>query len=353
MSFVEKKVIVSNSFTKLFSRTFLGIIFAASFVFVSHVDAATLRLSPASATTSVGKSIKVRVVVGSDGASINGVSGVLSYTPETLTLSSISKSGSVLNLWATEPKFSNAAGTVSFEGVSLSGFSGSDGTVVTLTFVGKAEGTGSIKVTPSSEVLANDGKGTNLLTSEGIATITVGKATAGTTSSETPSSTETPVEETPEPSTSGISIPQITEYQSHTTEGQFLVIKGRADPHAIISIYISNISDSTTAGAQPDITNLKTTTATALANASGKFVFVSNEPVTAGTYIITAQEKTMTGAQSDLSNPVQIKVTKGALFVDFSNRALGITLGILFAILIASIVLLCRRISILRKPTKK
>lgn len=352
MSFAEKKVITRNIFSN-FSNVFFGILFVAFFVLASRADAATLTLSPSSATTSVGKSVKVRVVVGSDGASVNGVSGMLSYTPATLTLSSISKSGSILNLWATEPKFSNTAGTASFEGVSLSGFSGSDKTVVTLTFVGKAEGTGSIKVTPSSEVLANDGKGTNLLTSEGSATITVGKATAGTPSSETPASTETPTEEAPEPSTSGISIPQITEYQSHTTEGQFLVIKGRADPHAIISIYISNISDRTTEGAQPDITNLKTTTATALANASGKFVFVSNEPVAAGTYIVTAQEKTTTGAQSDLSNPVQIKVLKGALFVDFSNRALGITLSILFAILIASIVLLCRRISILRRGSRK
>ncbi len=61
------------------------------------------------------------------------------------------------------------------EGVILSGYSGSNGTVATLSFKVKAIGNANVKLTNSS-VLANDGQGTNILSSMGQANFTIIKA---------------------------------------------------------------------------------------------------------------------------------------------------------------------------------
>jgi hypothetical protein len=70
-------------------------------------------------------------------------------------------------LWAEEPSFSNAEGSVHFEGVALSpGFNGPSGKVITVFFKAKALGSASLNFS-SASVLANDGKGTNILTGTG------------------------------------------------------------------------------------------------------------------------------------------------------------------------------------------
>ncbi len=95
---------------------------------------------------------------------MNAASGVLLFPADKLQVVSLSKSGSIFNLWIQDPSFSNSAGTVNFEGIVLNpGFIGSSGKILSVTFRVKAEGV--IPITFSSgSVLANDGKGTNILT---------------------------------------------------------------------------------------------------------------------------------------------------------------------------------------------
>jgi hypothetical protein len=80
-------------------------------------------------------------------------------------------------LWVQEPVFSNADGRVTFEGVVLNpGYTGSGGKILTLTL--KAKGTGTARLSFSSgSVLANDGKGTNILTAMTGTTVTIGPST--------------------------------------------------------------------------------------------------------------------------------------------------------------------------------
>src|ERR1700744_3518698 len=113
------------------AKTFfvLGLVLAAH----SVAQAATLSLSPSGGSYAVGKTISVRVLVGSGGQSINAVDGSITFSNDTLTLSSISKSG-IVNLWAQDPTFSNSSGTANFQGVILNGYTGGGGTVVTLNF---------------------------------------------------------------------------------------------------------------------------------------------------------------------------------------------------------------------------
>ncbi len=139
----------------------------------SFTSAANLVVSPSGGTYSVGKSFSVDVLVSNNKDNINAVSGELSFPTELLQVTSISKSGSLIGMWAEEPAFSNSDGKATFEGVSLNpGFSGTSGKVVTITFRVKAEGRASV-VFKSGSVLANDGNATNVLGTLGSANFTL------------------------------------------------------------------------------------------------------------------------------------------------------------------------------------
>lgn len=138
------------------------------------VNAATLSLSPASGSHVIGDSFTIGVYAGSPDQAMNAASGVISFPQDKLNITSISKTGSVFSFWTQEPIFSNTAGTISFEGIVPNpGFIGSSGKILTITFKVKAGGSASINFS-SSSVLANDGKGTNILTAAGTAKFTLG-----------------------------------------------------------------------------------------------------------------------------------------------------------------------------------
>lgn len=145
---------------KLFRTIFLTLTLLSGLHFAL---AANITLSPLNINTKVGKTFSVDVLVSSNKDNINAVSGLINFPADVLSVSSISKTGSFINLWAEEPAYSNTAGTVSFEGVALNpGFSGSTGKVVTITF--KAKDAGNINIlVKSGSVLANDGNATNVL----------------------------------------------------------------------------------------------------------------------------------------------------------------------------------------------
>lgn len=159
------------------------LIFSLSFLFFTHtVFAGELNLSPSSGSYSVGDTINVRIVLSSPVQSANAVSGSLSFSNNILTLTSISKSNSLVSLWAVEPSYSNASGTVDMEGVILNGYTGSSGSILTMTFKAKAIGNANIKFT-SFSILANDGQGTNIGTGAGQANLSITKAVEKTTTS--------------------------------------------------------------------------------------------------------------------------------------------------------------------------
>lgn len=136
----------------------------ALFFFGSYTSAfaATLRLSPDTGVYSAGSTFTARVVVNTSGQAINAAEGDLSFNPADLSVVSVSKAGSIFNLWTREPEFSNSRGTISFGGGSPSGYTGSAGTVVVITFKTKHAGTASVTFSQGS-ILAADGKGTNVV----------------------------------------------------------------------------------------------------------------------------------------------------------------------------------------------
>lgn len=155
--------------------SWFGAVVAAALFLLAHpgaAQAATLSLSPSSGSYAIGKTFTVSVIVSSPNQALNAVSGQLSFHTDLLTATSVSKSGSIMSLWVQEPAISS--GTVSFEGVVLNpGYTGSGGRVVAVTFKVKATGSATLRITAAS-VLANDGKGTNILDDIGSATFNLG-----------------------------------------------------------------------------------------------------------------------------------------------------------------------------------
>lgn len=147
--------------------------------------AATLTFSPAAAIVTAGTTFTVAVEVSSPDQAMNAASGDVSFPTNKLRALSVSNSNSVMSLWVQNPTFSNAAGAgdVNFAGVVLNpGFTGADGNVVTIRFQALAAGNAALSFADGS-VLANDGNGTNILSSLGTANITIVPAPPAPTSS--------------------------------------------------------------------------------------------------------------------------------------------------------------------------
>lgn len=129
----------------------------------TRAKSASLFLSPSTGTYSVGSTFSIAVKVNSGGQAINAGDAILIFNPSKLEVRNISKAGSIFTLWVQDPIFSNSAGTISLAGGKQSpGYNGSSATIITITFKAITSGTASVSFS-SGSVLADDGKGTNVL----------------------------------------------------------------------------------------------------------------------------------------------------------------------------------------------
>ena len=143
------------------------------FLFPVFAYANTLGMSPNVGVYTTGKTFPVSVYVTSTSDSVNAISSTITFPVDKLQVVSVSKSSSVLSLWVTEPTYSNNSGTISFEGVVPNpGFQGTAGRVVTINFKVVGQGEAPVKF-GTSQLLANDGNGTNILKYLNSATFTL------------------------------------------------------------------------------------------------------------------------------------------------------------------------------------
>jgi hypothetical protein len=152
----------------------------AGFFMALPVFAASLYLAPASGNYYVGRSFTVAVDVSSADQAMNAAQGEISFPTNQLQVISLSRASSIMTLWVQPPSFSNNDGVINFQGVAVSpGFQGSAGNILTITFLAKNPGSAPL-VFLSGSVLANDGKGTNILNGMQGATMQLTTAPAGT-----------------------------------------------------------------------------------------------------------------------------------------------------------------------------
>lgn len=160
-------------------------------------QAATLSAVPGATSVTVGDIVTVRIVVDADDTAINQSNATLRFPSSILEVISVSKASSIFTLWVEEPAFSNAGGTVTFDGgLPTPGYSGSYGTILSVTFRAKQTGTASISFGEAA-VRANDGFGTDVLTYSGGTQIqVVGAVVPVTPVTPAPSPTPTPSQPT-------------------------------------------------------------------------------------------------------------------------------------------------------------
>jgi len=160
-----------------YKRAVFLLTLALFFLGATFVDAATLRLTPATGVYQAGSTFTAQVQVLPGSGPINAAEGTLSFNTNELSVVAVNRTNSIFNLWVAEPTFSNTAGTISFSGGVPSGYTGRVGSVLSVTF--RAINAGSPRVSfTNGSVLANDGRGTNVLTAMNGGTFTIQAASA-------------------------------------------------------------------------------------------------------------------------------------------------------------------------------
>lgn len=298
---------------------------ALAFVLPGVGYAATLYLSPAAGTYEVGERILVQALVSGD-VSLNAASALITVPPDLLAIESVSKSGSILNFWVTDPSVSRAAGTAQFEGVSLSGFQGSRGLLVTLTLKALAPGSAAVSFS-TGQVLANDGQGTDITGSKSGAAFTIVPASVKAPPKPAPAPAKVePVEElAPEVLVPIVVTPRTTpDILLGVRDGKSAILGTTGSPHTGVLVHFE--SDAGT------LVYVMTET-----DGLGSFAVHVPASLRSGTYTVTAFSKLTDGSYSDASNVITVGVGT-ILYGDFTWQSaayLAAGLALLFALIIA------------------
>lgn len=125
---------------------------------------AIIRLSPQTGSFLMGSTFDLSIVVDTKGVAVNTVEVELLFPPDKMQIASPSVGKSIIQIWPAPPVFSNREGRIYFVGgIPSPGIVTSDGVVLTLTFRVTAPGEAEVKFGDRVRLLANDGKGTNIL----------------------------------------------------------------------------------------------------------------------------------------------------------------------------------------------
>lgn len=118
-------------------------------------------ITAASPKTTAEHQITVPIDIDSGGNTINAAQVKLNYDASVVTSATVSKTGSIFNLWITgQPQVNPVAHQITFEGgVIRPGFKG-HGQIGTVTLTAKQAATTTLHFSADTEILLADGKGT-------------------------------------------------------------------------------------------------------------------------------------------------------------------------------------------------
>lgn len=147
---------------------------ACSFAPTAMAEGASLKMTPSTGVYEVGGLVDVSFIVDTGGQSINAVQADILFPADKLQVVNPAASTSFISIWVTAPSYSNTDGTIHFQGgLPTPGIKTSGGVISTVTFRIKAAGKATIRYAPTSRILLNDGAGTDILSSSGIADFTL------------------------------------------------------------------------------------------------------------------------------------------------------------------------------------
>jgi hypothetical protein len=130
----------------------------------AHAYGARYYFQPSAGSYTNGATFTVTLYMDTQGDAVNAGEGTFSFPTRYLQVESLSTAGSVFKFWSQDPSFSNSSGNLSFGGgLPSPGVSSPSAKVISITF--RAMGVGAAKVhLENGAILANDGIGTNILT---------------------------------------------------------------------------------------------------------------------------------------------------------------------------------------------
>ncbi len=131
---------------------------------VKAEDSATLYLSPASGSFFVGDTFSVGIFANTGGNSINAVDVKLRFPADKLQIVNPTLGESFISIWVSQPEYSNTNGSLDLAGIIPNpGINTKSGLITSVVFRVKQPGEATIYFDKSSQILKNDGLGTNLL----------------------------------------------------------------------------------------------------------------------------------------------------------------------------------------------
>lgn len=162
-----------NKRTGILRLLIVGVVVAA--IITARTFAANASISPIASSRSVtkGATVTISVKVDTGGSSTNAYEATVSVPTDRFTIKSVSKTGSICQLWVSDPSFNAGSGTAHFECGTPANYNGGSGTLGTITLEAKTVGVGTVSVMSPSQILASDGAGTNILSGLGSVAITV------------------------------------------------------------------------------------------------------------------------------------------------------------------------------------
>ncbi len=148
---------------KGFRFSLLALLIGFVFILPNSVLAADLFIDPDDKDREPGDIFPVTLMIESSDQAVNSISATFDFPSNLMEVVSVSKKGSIIDLWTTGPSFSNRYGTVDFEGVVLDpGFKGVAGEILTVNFKANKEGKAILQYF-YPKVLINDGQDENVL----------------------------------------------------------------------------------------------------------------------------------------------------------------------------------------------
>jgi hypothetical protein len=163
---------------------------------------------------------------------INAISAVVSYPSNLVKAVSVSKEGSIINLWTGEPRIYNDR--ISFEGVVLNpGFSGSNGLLLKAIFEARSTGVANMNFIEGA-TLASDGLGSNIL------------ATLSKTSLRIVPATLKPDGLVPiydnDNNERLAKLPVITNYSENVNAKEKIILEGKGEPNTLTKIVFKDVA---------------------------------------------------------------------------------------------------------------
>lgn len=246
----------------------------------------------------VGDSFTISLNVRTDEQSINAVSGKVYFASDILEVVSVSKDNSIVNIWTKDKEVSK--GQIVFEGVILNpGYIGNSGNIIDITFSAKKKGLVKVGLSEGS-VLANDGLGTNILSS--LKSISFNIEDNNNLNYLPVNCVENKSEAT------DIIIPSITQYTRHVLPGENIIIRGNGEPDAFTRIVFRDTSVKSigeiivyylqTKKERPNEVIVKNTS-------KGNFIYVSPYNLLAGAYevvpLLVGQDKDLEKSGSGIN----------------------------------------------------